>query len=387
MTLRVVHVVRQYAPSVGGLETVVARLASLQKQRFGYDVRVVTLDRVFKAPDVRLPADEVVDGIAVTRLAWRGSSRYPLCPQVLGALRDVDLVHVHGIDFFFDFLAATRWLHGRPMVASTHGGFFHTAYASTLKRVWFNTLTRLSALAYRRIFATSENDGEVFRRIAGDRVVVIENGADLERNHDAAAKETVPTLLFFGRWSSNKGIDRLLELFTALRRIDPQWRLIVAGRPYDLTRADLERQASALDLGTSIEIHESPTDAALRELMTRATYFGCLSRHEGFGIAAIEAMSAGLVPVLSDIPPFRKIVDASGCGLLLEMDHRSGWQDRQAGLVNGLHARLRREGNAQRAKSITFSGRYGWEDVVASFDAQYRAVVGPARLAAPSMSS
>ena len=382
MTLRIVHVVRQFSPSVGGLETVVARLASLQRERFGHDARVVTLDRVFRQPGPRLAAHDVVGGVPVTRLAWRGSPRYPLCPQVLGALRDADLVHVHAIDFFFDWLALTRWLHGRPLVASTHGGFFHTAYASSLKRLWFDTVTRASSLAYRRIFATSDNDGDVFRRIAGDRVVVVENGADLDRQRDAASRDTVPTLLFFGRWSTNKGIDRLLSLFAALKAIDPSWRLIVAGRPFDLTRADLARSAARLGIDASVEFHESPSDAELRALMKRASYFACLSSHEGFGIAAIEAMSAGLVPLLSDIPPFRKIVEQSGCGLVVPTPPVDA-----ARAIHRLHETLRGTGNVQRAQGMRFAQRYDWGTVVERFDQQYREVLAPAGVAERSMPS
>lgn len=387
MTLRVVHVVRQYLPSIGGLETVVARLASLQKQRFGYDVRIVTLDRVFKSPGMLLARDEVVEGTPVKRLAWCGSSRYPLCPQVIGALDDADLIHVHGIDFFFDYLAATRWIHGRPMVASTHGGFFHTAYASTLKRVWFNTVTRLSSMAYRRVFATSDSDGLVFRRIAGKRVKVIENGADLDRNRDAASRQLRPSLLFFGRWSSNKGIDRLLVLFAALRARDASWQLILAGRPYDLTREDIEKHAGALFVETGIEIHESPTDANLRELMTRASYFACLSRHEGFGIAAIEAMSAGLVPLLSDIPPFRKIVRESSCGLLVRFAEGDGGDPSQAAAdILALHDELLQTRNPQRHRAAAFAQRYDWPSVADRFDHQYREIIDPARFSGTTIS-
>ena len=32
------------------------------------------------------------------------------------------------------------------------------------------------------------------------------------------------------------------------------------------------------------------------------------SEYEGFGVAAVEGMSAGLFPVLSDIPTFRNLV-------------------------------------------------------------------------------
>ena len=377
MSLRIVHVVRQYTPSIGGLEAVVARLADEQRRRLGHEVRVVTLDRLFGSNGARLPAHEVVDGIEVTRLAWRGSTRYPLCPQVLAHLGTADLVHVHAIDFFFDWLSATRLFHRKPLVASTHGGFFHTRYASTLKRLWFQTITRISALGYRRLIATSENDGAVFERIARGRVTVVENGAELERFHDAAAPVPVPTLIYFGRWSINKGLASLIDLFAALHALNDTWRLIIAGRPSDLDVAELEALIAAKAVIGAVELHASPSDLELRALMGRAMYFACLSRHEGFGIAAIEAMSAGLVPLLSDIPPFRKIVDESGEGLVL----RSGESAKHnAERIAQMHASG--QAFASRHRRIDFTRRYDWARTADRYDAVYREVL-PTMLGQP----
>ena len=44
----IVHVVRQFAPSVGGLEDVVRELSRRQLES-GFAVRIVTLDRTFRA--------------------------------------------------------------------------------------------------------------------------------------------------------------------------------------------------------------------------------------------------------------------------------------------------------------------------------------------------
>ena len=161
MSLRVAHVVRQYHPSVGGMEEVVRQIVHHQLAA-GQRPEVLTLDRVFHHEGEALAPREVVEGVPVRRLSYAGSRRYPLCPQVLGQLAQADLIHVHGIDFFFDYLAATRWLHRRPLVASTHGGFFHTNFASGLKPIYFRTVTRHSARAYARVVATSDNDGRLF---------------------------------------------------------------------------------------------------------------------------------------------------------------------------------------------------------------------------------
>src|SRR5690606_19502790 len=96
MPIKVTHVVRQYLPSVGGMEEVVRNIATHQ-QRNGQDARIVTLDRLFRNTEERLPEQEEIGGIGITRLPYYGSSRYPLCPAVLGHLKSSDVIHVHGV--------------------------------------------------------------------------------------------------------------------------------------------------------------------------------------------------------------------------------------------------------------------------------------------------
>ncbi|MFW5824494.1 MAG: glycosyltransferase family 4 protein, partial [Marinobacter sp.] len=243
MSVNVVHVIRQYYPSVGGMEDVVRNIAACQLATGGQGARIVTLNRLFRNSDRLLEDSDVVDGVPVTRLPYRGSSRYPLCPSVIRAVRRADVVHVHGVDFFFDYLAATRLVHRRPLVVSTHGGFFHTEFASRLKEIWFRTITRASSRAYDRVVATSENDGRRFGDIVPEgRLEVIENGVNTDKYAGQSSRELNRTLIYFGRWSSNKGLLEALDLMKVLRQRDARWRLIIAGREYDFSLETLDRE-------------------------------------------------------------------------------------------------------------------------------------------------
>ena len=85
----IVQVVRQYAPGRGGLEDVVANLSGLLLRR-GFLVRVVTLDSLFRARDYKLAEREIIDGVEVVRIPWKGSTRYPLAPGVFRHIGDAD---------------------------------------------------------------------------------------------------------------------------------------------------------------------------------------------------------------------------------------------------------------------------------------------------------
>jgi len=367
--MKILHIVRQFSPSVGGLEDSVLSLARIQREQLGINAQVVTLNRVFSREGT-LPERELVNGIPVRRLSWRGSTRYPLAPGVLSALGKFDLIHVHAIDFFFDYLALTRFLnlHNRPMIASTHGGFFHSGAYQRAKAIWFNTITRASVRAYGKIVACSWNDATLFERVAGNRLITIENGITQDKFRNAAATTPTRTIISFGRFAQHKRIDLLFKLVAELKRLDPSWRLIVAGRPANQSTETLQtlaRQAGVEDITRFVV---DPTDTDLRALLGEASYFGCLSEHEGFGLAAVEAMSAGLVPVLSPIAPFKRLVAQTGVGLIVETDALSNG-------ARNLESQHTENDPTLRTRAMQGAAPYDWIDVSRRYVDVYRDVL------------
>lgn len=367
MSLKVFHVVRQYHPSIGGLEDVVYNIARQQLASGEQQPTIITLDRLFRGQGETLPAYEVREGIPVIRLPYRGSSRYPICWSVLGAIRDADIVHVHGVDFFFDFLAWTRIWHRKPLVACSHGIFFHTPFASGGKKLFFNTITRLSSLAYHRIFATSANDGHLFRQVtAAPRVEVIENGVDVDKFRLPPRQQIQKRIIYFGRWAENKGLPETLQLFQQLWQQDAEWRLTIAGREYDLDARQLREQARQLGIGDQVQIIPNPEQQTLKELLQQASYFICLSRHEGFGLAAIEAMSGGLVPLLSAIPPFVRLIEETGQGRVL-----SGNTQQDVAQILALHQQIGTDYAAVAQAQAAAIQHYSWQQVARRYMSAY----------------
>lgn len=368
--MKVVHVVRQFSPSVGGLEASVFSLATAQRRRFDIDARVVSLNQVFGREGI-LPASEVIGTIPVTRIAWRGSPRYPLAPSILTQLRGADLVHVHAVDFFFDFLGLTAPILRKPLVASTHGGFFHTSQQARLKRLWFNTITRASCLAYRRIVACSRSDAETFEAIARRKLTLIENGIDQARLADAASLRQNRTIIYFGRFTEHKRIAAIFPLLHALRQQHPDWRLLIAGRDSEQSAAGLRTLSEAEGIKGAVDFDIDPRDDALRTLIGRASYFCCLSSYEGFGLAAVEAMSAGLFPILSDIAPFKRLSAETGLGLIsASPDLKATAADIEASVT------MSESEYANRRAALMASVKgYDWESAAAQYARVYREVL------------
>lgn len=317
-SVNIVHVLRQYPPGIGGVENYASLLAEGQARR-GHAVRVVTLDRIFDGSGDRLPRLEVKNGVEIRRVPFAGPRKYPIAPALIRHLGHADLVHVHGIDFAADYLALTQAIHRRPMVISTHGGIFHTDFAKHFKKIWFNTLTRMSAGAYRTVIASSLQDGDIFERIAPGRVAVVENAVDVEK-FAGLADPQARQMIYFGRLAPNKGLPRLIRWFSRLVTADAQWQLVVAGKEMGTRISELQEIARLHGVGDSVRFIAEPSNADLARLIGASSVYVGPSTFEGFGLAAVEAASAGLFPLLSDIAPFRRTVSRMCIGMIHDFD-------------------------------------------------------------------
>jgi glycosyltransferase involved in cell wall biosynthesis len=120
-------------------------------------------------------------------------------------------------------------------------------------------------------------------------------------------------VLTVGGIEPRKGSIELLEAYALLRRTHPEVALVVAGgetlfdyRPY---RARWE--ARAVELGVEPVVLGPVPDPDLPALVAAADAFAFPSVKEGFGLAAMEALAAGVPTVVSDLPVLRQVFDGA----------------------------------------------------------------------------
>ncbi|MBW8191450.1 WecB/TagA/CpsF family glycosyltransferase [Neiella marina] len=367
--MHIIHVVRQFYPAIGGLENFVRSLASEQIKQ-GHQVKVVTLDQVFHQ-QTSLRDNEMLDGIHIRRLPFFGSYKYPITTKVSEVLENADIVHVHALDFFADFLAVSKIIHGKKLVLSTHGGFFHTEYASRLKEIYFSTITRLSLMAYSAVYACSVNDYQVFSRICGRKLQLIENGVDTHKFGHLPAHSGNHRLIFIGRFSDNKRIDKLIDLFARLVQLDKRYRLSIVGRDWDDNEQKIIEQIAALALEPYIHIHTGLDDAQVSQLVAQSTFIVSASEYEGFGLTLIEGMAAGLIPLASDIPSFGRIVEKAGVGEIIDFSIDGG-----ADKLHNCVSQVLADHSNQRELAMNAAATYDWSHVANQFTRSYLDLLG-----------
>jgi glycosyltransferase involved in cell wall biosynthesis len=193
------------------------------------------------------------------------------------------------------------------------------------------------------------------------------------RERAAAGLDGRFAVLTVGGVEPRKGSLTLLEGFARLRRLarDLDPLLIVAGGAtlFDY-REELGRFAArARELGIARNVRQlgTVTPAELERLYRAADVFAFPSEKEGFGLAALEALSAGLPVVASDLAVFRTFLDDGASALLCPVGDGEALGDALARLARdeALRERLRAGGRAVVAA-------HGWEEAAAAHEHVYR---------------
>jgi len=365
--MRILHVSHRFAPCIGGVETHVMQLCEQLIAR-GKETAVVCLNKCPNSNE-RLPAAEKISGIKVRRIGFLDLGLYKIAPGVLRELKGFDVVHVHGMGFFSDFLAITKFLHGKRIVLSTHGGIFHTGGAGLLKKIYFFGWCRLVLRAFDRVIAVSEPDFETFAKILPKKkLLLIENPVDIGKLSRIGGKKDPNAVLFVGRLSKNKGLPELLRAFAAARKKVPSARLKIIGGEFDLGVKELEKKAKELGIGGCVEVAGSVSGGELLRAYAKGSVFASASEYEGFGISAIEAMAGGLIPVLNGIPAFRRFVRNGENGFITDFSdgEKAGQAIAQAVLMDS-------ENRGRIASAARESAKkFGWNESTAKFLHAYR---------------
>jgi len=305
--MKILHVTRQFFPATGGIQQAVSHLAHHQLAA-GIHADVLTLNRSFHEPETALPAHEIIGGIEVYRIPYKGSPRYAVAPGVLQIARRYDLLHIHSTDFFLDYLTVTRFIHRTPMVLTSHGLFFHTDFAKTAKELYFKSVTRLGLQGVRAIICVSEQDYQALLAVSPvDKLHLIPNGIDYERL--AQIEQTsrdADLLLAIGGLAHRKRYDRMLRAFAKVLQRRPTTRLAIVGADMGL-RATLTALAGELGVDKTVTFAGEVSNDEVTAYLTQASVFLAASEYEAFGIAAVEAAVAGCTPVLQPLPSYRQL--------------------------------------------------------------------------------
>ena len=217
----------------------------------------------------------------------------------VGALTDlppVDVVHVHD---WFGTLGARALAErlGRPLVMTVHS----TEYDRSLGHPWDHILYREQAGidAASRVIAVSWHLRQqlIDRYRAEPRKVHVVYNAVRPSERLERIDPSKRFILYIGRLAAMKGVDTFLRAAGRMADAFPDVLFVVAGEGPEYAR--LITLATRLGIGERVMFLGKVSDEEREILLSGASVFVLPSVVEPFGIAALEAMAAGVPTIIS----------------------------------------------------------------------------------------
>jgi glycogen synthase len=317
-----------FAPSVGGVETIVSSLAEgLAEWKDGqgrgdFEVTVAT----------QTAAGAEDDGARPFRVI-----RQPRTAELRRLIRECDVVHVAGPAISPMALA---WISGKLFVVEHHGyqsicpngllvhqpdgricpGHFQARHYGECLRCERASNAGRSGLAalvltgirnwlVRRAKANIAVSDHVDRRIALPHSRVIYHGNEIPNSADAVPAGRV-CFAFVGRFVPEKGIEVLLEAAAALRKQRSDFAIKLIGDGPE--REKLERLIAAHNMKDAVAITGFLRGSALRDALRDVVVVMPSLWEETAGLSAMEQMMRGRLVIASRVGGLAEIVADSG---------------------------------------------------------------------------
>lgn len=321
----------------GGIERVLCDKANYLVAHYGYDVHIVTTDQ--GDHPIPYPFDERVhirdlNICSHHQYKYRGLKRlikyFELNRLFLKRLKEAiseikpDVIVCIRIEYINTIVKAKENI---PLICESHSMFY--AYRYEKASLWYRLRLRMSRRNMRKadcIVALTEGDANDWRQV-NKNVCVIPNVVHLNetgRHSDLESK----IVIFVGRFSMQKDVWSLLEIWKLVHKRHPDWELHMYGEGED----KIPFEKAAIDANANIKIF--PPTSKIFDKYIASSFLVMTSQYEPFGLVLPEAMSCGLPVVTYNCPygPSNIIVDGRN-GFLVGPQNKTAFAKRICELI------------------------------------------------------
>lgn len=378
---KILYVSRFFPPVVVGGAEVMAHGLALGMKSLGYECHVLsgntglmkdgihrvkyTPPNVYNANDIPAQSHHIL-----ARATWHAMDTFnPIAYAYIKALlKDVkfDIIHTHNIDS----ISASVWKAGHdvglPVVHTSHDYHLFCPRATLLRRdgtVCVRAPIPCRAYRYSRIFplrwvsrivCPSQFMMEHYTTagINCKKLMLIRNGVAETSTADAVSRLPA-SFLYVGQLEEHKGVRIMLDAFSAIS--DPRLRLTIAGRG-SLSSLVVERAASdrrVIYHGFIDGVHRAELMATHKVLLVPSIWF------ENAPMVVVEALSAGMVPLVSSMGGLPELVKVAQCGKVVGDNSAWAWAEAMLSVVDS------DLGSFARPADLTVAG------MVAAYDDMY----------------
>jgi len=224
--------------------------------------------------------------------------------------------------------------------------------ASAYQKVVFAHILRRADL----FIITNEVDKIHFTKkgIAASRVWPIYGGVHFKEINSTPEQAKKYDGCFVGRISPQKGVLDLVQIWAKVCERKPDARLALIGSGHRPFEAQLRRKITDRGLSKNIDLLGFMDGAEKHRIYKSSRVFLHTSVYDNYGMAACEAMAAGVPSVIYDLPPLR-IAYPQGC-LRARRNDTQSFADAVLHILNdeNTHTRL-------SAEAIEWARTQDWE--------------------------
>lgn len=248
---------------------------------------------------------------------------------------------------------------GVPLAVTIHdvSFFAHPEWFRSREGLRRRLLTAQAASAARVVFTDSEfsrTEIEQHLRVATSRIRVIPPGLTPRVPAGDSGEARLPLVLFVGSLFNRRRLPDLIAAFARTRRDVPDARLAIVGDDRTWPPQNLHAVAESQGVERAVEFRQYISDDELAVLYRQASVFAFLSEYEGFGLTPLEALAAGVPPVVLDTAVAREV-----CGDAAVFVQPEDVRGTSAALSRMLTSAAAREEVLARAPRVL--ARYSWD--------------------------
>jgi glycosyltransferase involved in cell wall biosynthesis len=334
--------------------------------------------------NVKLNSSVDMDGVEVTYFTTPYLRRLYYAPKMKWALEEqidcFDLVHGHSVYLWPTMLAARVSLKKQtPYVLSPRGMLVKeliTKRNRFLKSIWIRLIERKNVSIASAIHFTSVTEAEAAKRFNLNMKTsfVIPNGIDMndvelfKRQNRRQKKKSndIPLILYFGRISWKKGLDRLIKSMTLVKR----GKLVIAGNDEEGYTSKLKSLVSRYKLNDKIEFGGPRYGDEKYSLLFNADIFVLPSYSENFGNTVLESMALGCPVIVTSEVGLASKVEEAEAGIVV-----SGEPENIAEGINRLVDDQATANKMGKNGSRTARNEFSWKLIACQMFQQYHSVI------------
>jgi glycosyltransferase involved in cell wall biosynthesis len=309
---KIAYIAPRFHPFKGGAEQNLKAMAEIASNK-GFDTTVLTTNVKFN--NEKLAKFDNLGNIKIIRFWALNESLYAgFYPELMPHLisHNYDVIHSTGFGFFWRdiCLIIKKIISPRTkFICTPHGPFMAVANKTGLRgfvkrggtlflKIYLNWL-------FDSVIAVTDKQEDWLTsvyKISRDKIIVIPNGIYTDYIEGSVVDHSnspVTTISYINRLEEYKGVQQVLKTLDMIKKNHPEirFKFVIMGRSGNYTET-LVRMTKDLNLVNEVEFKFSPTDEERDRVLKNESVINILpSRWEATGIALLEAMAKGNIPI------------------------------------------------------------------------------------------